>query len=119
MLQLKPATYGPLLAPAVLEALAAMGIKDSIPQADIVKALSDPNTTSYPALAQALLSLGQEPEKPLSLQQIVSNYNLARPIPHTAADVDPDILRAAIVDTWNTIYGTNYVEAEFEQLLRP
>ncbi|MGW7674491.1 hypothetical protein ACWGJX_46875 [Streptomyces sp. NPDC054775] len=60
MLRIDTDRFGPPLAPAVIEALAAMGIDFSVPEQDLRGWLANPEFAPYPAIAQALLSLGRK-----------------------------------------------------------
>ena len=121
MLRLSTDTFGPQLAPAVIEALGAMGIDFSVPENELRDWLANPEFTPYPAIAQALLGLGRRLKAPVFVDVISFNYDNtpAAASPRTVDEVSADILRTAIVQGWNVRYGANIQVADFEQLLNP
>ena len=114
-------TFGPQLAPAVLEALAAMGVDFSVPENELRDWLANPQFTPYPATAQALLSLGRRLKAPVFVDVISFNYDDTPGVssPRTLNEVRGDVLRAAIVDGWNVRYDAHVSVDDFQTILAP
>ena len=112
---------GPQLAPAVIQALAAMGIDFSVPEIDLKDWLANPEFTPYPAIAQALLGLRRKLKAPVFIDVIAFNYENTPgvPSPRIVGDVRGDVLRAAMVEGWNVRHGAHLRIEEFEQLFLP
>jgi hypothetical protein len=119
LLRLNPEQNGPPLAPAVIQALARMGVDFSVPEADLRDWLANPLFTPYPAISQALLLLGRRLRAPVFLDVITFNYENTSGVisPRNVADVKLDVLKAAILEGSNVRYGTQV--RDFEQLLIP
>ena len=119
MLRLNPEVIGPKLAPTVIDALAAMGIDFSVPKADLKDWLANPQFTPYPALAQALLTLGVNLKAPVFIDVIAFNYENSPDVasPRKLIDVRVDILKAAIIEGWNVRYGVNIRMDQFDLIL--
>jgi hypothetical protein len=119
LLMLSSDQNGPLLAPAVIKALATMGVDFSVPQSDLREWLANPLFTPYPAIAQTLLLLGRRLKAPVYLDVIVWNYEHTPGVasPRRVADVKTHVLKAAILEGSNVRYRTNI--RDFEQLLQP
>jgi hypothetical protein len=102
-----------------LFALGTAGIDFSVPEADLLQWLST-NFTSYPALAEALLTLlvGTRLRRPVYLDVIVWNYEHApgASSPRNVAEVDLSRLRAAVVEGYNTRYGESVTD--FQRLVQ-
>jgi len=99
-----------LIAPrGTLLALGKVGIDFSVLEADLREWLNNRQYTPYPALAEALLKLleRQRLRKPVYLDVIAWNYEHAPGVssPRSVADVDFALLRAAVLEGYNTRYG--------------
>lgn len=101
----------------VLEMLGAIGIDFSVPENDIKNWLANP-FTPYPAMAQAILSLGRKLKAPVFIDVISFNYDATPGVesPRAAKDVRVDILRAAIIKSWNIRYAANVAIKDFDLL---
>ncbi|MER6957421.1 hypothetical protein [Streptomyces sp. NPDC000618] len=121
MLRIDTDRFGPPLAPAVIEALAVMGVDFSVPEQDLRGWLANPEFTPYPAIAQALLGLGRKLKAPVFIDVISFNYENRPGVasPRVVGDVRGDVLRVAIVEGWNVRYGASIPITGFEQLLVP
>ena len=110
---------GPLLAPGLVEALAAMGVDYSVPDADLREWLGNAEYTAYPALAQALLLTGRRFVRPVHLDVIVWNYEHApgAASPRRVADVRADLLRAAALAASNERYDRQ--DRSFDEIAGP
>jgi hypothetical protein len=119
MLRFNPEVIGPKLAPSVIDALAAMGIDFSVPEADLKHWLANPEFTPYPALAQALLTLGVNLKAPVFIDVIAFNYENSPGVasPRKLDDVRVDILEEAIIEGWNVRYGANIRTDQFDLIL--
>lgn len=108
--------FGPQIAPAVIQALAEMGVDFSVPRNELADWLSNPDFTPYPALAQALLALGRKLKSPLFIDVIAFNYqsNPGVQSPRSVRDVRLDVLKVSMVQGWTVRYGTKI--EDFEQL---
>ena len=102
-----------------LSALRDIGIDFSVPEADLLGWLKDPDFTPYPAISEALMKLlgNKHLRKPVFLDVIVSKYEKTPGVssPRKLADVDLSILRMAVVDSYNERYGENV--KDFQSLL--
>jgi hypothetical protein len=119
LLRLDTDIMGPRLAPAVISALAAMGVDFSVPESDLKDWLANPLFTPYPSLAQALLGLGVNLKAPVFVDVIAFNYENTSgvPSPRQRSDVRQDVLRAAIVEGWNVRYGEGLRPDQFGQIV--
>ena len=101
-LQLQPAA-------TLLGALASSGIDFSVPEADLTDWLNNPESTPYPALADALLKRldGNCLRRPVFLDVIAFNYehSSGSPSPRTVDDVDVAVLEAAVLEGSNNRHG--------------
>jgi hypothetical protein len=85
--------------------------------------LSNPEYTSYPTLADALLQLLADHVllRPVDIFTAVYNYENApgnpSPAPRRVEDVDFDVLKEAVLDSFNERYGQHVTD--FESLLKP
>ncbi|MFD6274613.1 hypothetical protein ACFWFI_03345 [Streptomyces sp. NPDC060209] len=116
---LAPTGQRPTPGTDVVQALAAMGVDFSVPEADLRGWLANPDFTPYPAIAQALLGWGRRLKAPVFLDVIVWKYEHAPGVtsPRAVADVQPAVLKAAVLEASNERYGTQ--ETAFEQLFTP
>lgn len=119
LVTINPAGNGPALAPAIVQALAGIGVDFSVPEADLRDWLANPQFTPYPALAQALMLTGWRLAAPVHLDVISWKYENTpgTSSPHTATDVRSDVLQAAILASSNERYGT--AVTDFMRLLKP
>jgi hypothetical protein len=102
----------------VIQALGRMGVDFSVPESDLRQWLTNP-FTPYSAITQALLLLRRQLKAPVFLDVIVWNYEHTPGVasPRTAADVEVEVLKKAILEGSNVRHGTQVTE--FEQLLKP
>ncbi|QFZ20685.1 AfsR/SARP family transcriptional regulator [Saccharothrix syringae] len=119
LLDLDPGRNGPLLAPAVVEALRWAGVDFSVAEASVWSWLASKESTPYPAISQVFLLRGWRLRAPVFLDVIVWNYEQAPGVtsPREAADVRIDVLEAAVIEGSNSRHGTHV--REFGQLLEP
>ncbi|WRZ87940.1 hypothetical protein OHB54_01965 [Streptomyces sp. NBC_01007] len=118
--RLAPTGQRPPIEPAdVVQALAAMGVDFSVPEADLLDWLGNPDFTPYPAIAQVLLGWGRRLKAPVFLDVIVWKYEHTPGVtsPRAVADVRPAILKAAVLEASNERYGTQTTAVE--QLFTP
>jgi hypothetical protein len=96
-------------ASATLTALLRVGIDFSVLEADLGQWLSNTEFTPYPSLAEALLTLlkGKRLRQPVFLDVIVFNYEHTPGVasPRSLSEVAFDILKAAVLEGYNTRYG--------------
>lgn len=99
--------------------LAAVGVDASVAPADLLAWLGDPAYTPYPAIAQALLTLLGERRfvQPVHVDVVVYDYEARAASPRAVTDVDPAVLRAAVLEASNERNGTTV--ASVEELLTP
>ena len=85
------------------------GIDFSVPEKDLLDWLNNPEFTPYPAISETLLKeLGNKHlRKPVFLDVIVFKYEETPGVssPRKLTDVDLNILRKAVVDSYNERYG--------------
>jgi hypothetical protein len=119
LLRLDSDVFGQLLAPKVIAALDAMRVDFSVPRADLLDFLANPLFTPYPAIAQSLLSLGKKLAAPIFIDVIVFNYENTPGVasPREAADVDLEVLRAALIEGWNVRHGDDVTIDRFAEIL--
>ncbi|ADP81368.1 hypothetical protein [Pseudofrankia inefficax] len=112
-----PPAHGETPPADVVVALATMGVDFSVTEAELRGWLANPLFTPYPAVAQALLLQGWSLKAPVYLDVIVWNYEHTPGVtsPRKAAEVNPDILKAAVLQGWNVRYGTEVTD--FGQIL--
>lgn len=110
---------GPLLAPGMIEALAAMGVDFSVPETDLRDWLGDATYTPYPAVAQALLLTGRRFTRPVYLDVIVWQYEHApdTPSPRKVEDIRAELLGAAALAASNERY--NRQDTTFDAITAP
>ncbi|WP_192582869.1 hypothetical protein [Streptomyces triticiradicis] len=103
----------------VVQALGTMGVDFSVPEADLRNWLANPDFTPYPAIAQSLLGWGHQLKAPVFLDVIVWNYEHAPGVtsPRAVTDVQPDVLKAAVLEASNKRHGTQATTVE--QLFAP
>jgi len=108
-------------APTMLDRLASVGIDFSVLESDIADWLNNPETTCYPALAEALIRLLESDflARPVFMDVIVFNYEHSpgNPSPRREEEVDFAVLEAAVLEGSNNRYGETV--PEFQQLLVP
>jgi hypothetical protein len=119
LIKLNPDQNGPPLTPAIVRALGRAGVDFSVPEPALRTWLANPVFTPYPAISQVLLLRGWRLKAPVFLDVIVSNYEHPPGIasPRNAADVRPDVLKAAILEGSNARHGTHVTD--FDHLLKP
>jgi len=112
-----PDQNAPLLAPTIIQALDGAGVDFSVTEAQLGSWLANPTYTPYPAISQVLLLQGWQLKEPVYLDVIVWNYVHTPSItsPRNVADVQPDALKAAILEGSVSRHGTQ--ATDFEQLL--
>jgi hypothetical protein len=115
LVRIDPERIGPRLASSVIDALAAMGVDFSVPEADLKDWLANPEFTPYPALAQALCALGVNLKAPVFVDVIAFNYENTPGVasPRSVAEVRQEVLKAAIVEGWNVRYGASIRPDQF------
>jgi hypothetical protein len=95
------------------------GIDFSVPEADLLDWLNNPEFTPYPAISQAMLNLLgiRRLRKPVFLDVIVFKYEETPGVtsPRKVEDVDLAVLRKAVVDSYNERYGEGVTD--FQSLL--
>ena len=105
----------------VIRELNDVGVDFSIPRADLVDFLGNPEFTPYPAIAAALLrSLsGRALRLPVFIDVIVFNYEHSpgSPSPRRLEDVDFGVLERAVVEGFNNRHGEQ--NTGFQSLLKP
>jgi hypothetical protein len=108
---------------ALIQRLVDAGVDYSQPKSVLADYLNNPEYTSYPALADALLQLlaGNAVKQPVDIFVVVWNYENApgnpTPAPRRVEDVDLDVLKTAVVDAFNERHGGH--ATDFESLLKP
>jgi hypothetical protein len=108
---------------AWISTLGLHGVDYSQPKSVLVMYLSNPEYTSYPTLADALLQLLADHVllRPVDIFTAVYNYENApgnpSPAPRRVEDVDFDVLKEAVLDSFNERYGQHVTD--FESLLKP
>jgi hypothetical protein len=119
LVTINPAGNGPALAPAIVQALAGIGVDFSVSEADLRDWLANPQFTPYPAIAQVLMLTGWRLAAPVYLDVISWKYENTPGMssPRTATEVRLDVLQAAIVAGSNERYGTTVTD--FTHLLKP
>jgi DNA-binding SARP family transcriptional activator len=117
LIKLNPDQNAPPLAPAIIQALGRAGVDFSVADTTLRTWLANPGFTPYPAVSQFLLLQGWRLKAPVYLDVIVWNYEHAPGItsPRSVADINPSVLKAAVLEGSNARYGTRVTD--FEQLL--
>ncbi|MCC8247707.1 winged helix-turn-helix domain-containing protein [Saccharothrix sp. NEAU-S10] len=117
LVELDPERNAPPLAPAIIEALRTAGVDFSVTRDVLLTWLANPAFTPYPAISQVLLLQGWRFTDPVFLDVIVWNYEQAPGMtsPRAAADVEPEVLKTAVVAGSNSRHGTS--GTDFERLL--
>jgi hypothetical protein len=104
----------------VLMALQQLGVDYSVPEADLRDLLGNTQYTSYPAIAQALLTLlhSRPLRQPVYFDVIVWNYEHSpgSRSPREVGDVDPDLLKKAILEGYNGRHSP--LARSFDEILR-
>ncbi|WP_433259846.1 AfsR/SARP family transcriptional regulator [Actinosynnema sp. CS-041913] len=119
LIKLDPDRHARPLAPAITRALGLAGIDFSVPASSLHAWLANPLHTPYPAISQALLLQGWRLKAPVFLDVVVANYEQTPGIasPRTVADVNLDVVKAAVLEGSNVRYGTQVTD--FGLLLKP
>jgi CHAT domain len=108
-------------ADATIQALGDVGVDYTVPRPSLVSWLNNPEFTPYPALSAALLEvLGHRGLRlPVSIDVIESNYAYlsGAPTPKRLQDIDPDVLKAAVLEGFNLRHGEQ--NTDFQWLLNP
>jgi DNA-binding SARP family transcriptional activator len=101
----------------VVQALGRAGVDFSVPERDLRSWLANPLYTPYPAISEVILRQGWRFTAPVHIDVIVWNYEdtPGAASPREVADVDTELLKAAIVEASNGRHGTQVTD--FEQLL--
>lgn len=111
----------PLLVEDILHALAGVGVKFSVSETDMRDWLADPEYTPYPSISGILLEqlAGGRLKQDIDLDVVVFNYEhlAGNPSPRHTDEVYVDVLEAAILESYNSRYGTN--ELELSTILLP
>jgi hypothetical protein len=93
-----------------IDDLRGVGVDFSVPERDLREWLANSQFTPYPAIAAALLSILRPRglRQPVYIDVIVWNYEHAPGAlsPRRVADVNLDLLKASIVEGYNTRHGT-------------
>jgi DNA-binding SARP family transcriptional activator len=118
LIKQNPDQNAPPLAPAIMRAMDSAGVDFSVAETAMRSWLANPVYSAYPAISQQFLLQGWRLQEPVYLDVIVWNYEHASGItsPRDVADVELDVLKAAILEGSNTRYGTQVTD--FEQLLK-
>lgn len=95
-----------------LQALQQAGIDIS----DADRTWFENDFTPYPFLTDALLGLlqGKHLQRPVKIDVIAWNYEQKAASPRSAAAVDSQVLKTAVVDSYNSAYGA--AERDFDKL---
>jgi CHAT domain len=108
-------------ADATIQALGDVGVDYTVPRPSLVSWLNNPEFTPYPALSAALLEvLGHRGLRlPVSIDVIESNYASlsGAPTPKRLEEIDPDVLKAAVLEGFNLRHGEQ--NTDFQWLLNP
>ena len=100
----------PAKTPDTIAELRGVGVDFSVQERDLREWLGNSKYTPYPAIAAALLNLLRPRglSQPVYIDVIVWNYEHAPGVrsPRELADVNQDVLKASIVEGYNTRYGT-------------
>ncbi|MBP0632920.1 hypothetical protein [Cupriavidus sp. AcVe19-1a] len=111
----------PLIVEDILHALAGVGVKFSVPEADLRDWLANPEFTPYPSISSVLLETlaGHKLKRDIDLDVVVFNYEHSpgEPSPRKIEEVDVSVLKAAILESYNSRYGTN--EADLSRIALP
>ncbi|MFD7688359.1 peptidoglycan-binding protein [Streptomyces sp. NPDC059781] len=109
----------PVGVPQTLQALDAMGVDFSVPEATLQDWLGNPEFTPYPSISQALLRLGRRLRLPVFLDVVVWNYEHTpgAASPRRVEDVNAETLKAAVVKAFETRHGIQ--AGTFENVLGP
>jgi hypothetical protein len=109
-IDLEPDADGSSQTSDTLTALRGVGIDISAAEGAVRQWLNNPEFTPYPALAEALLTLleGKRLRRFVALDVIVSNYEHTPGVasPRSPGAVDFDALQEAVLEGYNTRYGT-------------
>ena len=103
-----------------LAALRGLNVDFSVPERDLREWLANSEFTPYPSITAVLFSLLRPKglRQPVFLDVIVWNYEHAPGArsPRAVRDVDPDLLKTAIVEGYNTRHGA--VASAFAEVMR-
>ena len=102
----------------VIQQLADVGVDYTVPRGQMVRWLNNAHTP-YPSLAEALVDLLGDAglQRPVAIDVIAWNYEELAPRPRRLEEVDFDILKAAVLGSFNERYGQQVTN--FESLLKP
>ena len=96
---------------ATIAELRGLGIDFSVTERDLREWLANSEFTPYPAIASALLNLLRPRglRQPVYIDVLAWNYEHTQGVrsPRKVDDVNVDVLKAAIVEGYNTRHGTN------------
>ncbi|WP_125776837.1 hypothetical protein [Antribacter gilvus] len=119
--QAPEAVEQPLLVEDSLRALAGVGVRFSVPEVELRDWLANPEFTPYPAISRVLLAtlVGHRLKQDIDLDVVVFFYENSpgKPSPRRAEDVDVDVLEVAVLDSYNSRYGTS--EGELSAIALP
>jgi hypothetical protein len=112
------ATVGSTDTDTVIQQLADVGVDYTVPRGQMVRWLNNAHTP-YPSLAEALVDLlgAAGLQRPVAIDVIAWNYEEKAPRPRRLEEVDFDILKAAVLSSFNERYGQQVTD--FESLLKP
>ena len=112
------ATVGSTDTDTVIQQLADVGVDYTVPRGQMVRWLNNAHTP-YPSLAEALVDLLGDAglQRPVAIDVIAWNYEELAPRPRRLEEVDFDILKAAVLGSFNERYGQQVTD--FESLLKP
>lgn len=112
------ATVGSTDTDTVIQQLAEVGVDYTVPRGQLVRWLNNAHTP-YPSLAEALVDLLGDAglQRPVAIDVIAWNYEELAPRPRRLEEVDFDLLKAAVLEGFNSRYGED--KTEFESLLKP
>ena len=107
----------PLAAPDdadTLRKLERIGVDFSVPEEELREWMANPEFTPYPAISEALLLMQRGFKAPVFLDVIVFKYEQSPGVesPRVLADVRIDVLRSALLASFNERHGTNLSDAE-------
>ena len=112
------ATVGSTDTDTVIQQLADVGVDYTVPRGQMVRWLNNAHTP-YPSLAEALVDLLGDGglQRPVAIDVIAFNYEELAPRPRRLEEVDFDILKTAVLGSFNERYGEQ--NTDFESLLKP
>ena len=98
----------------ILRRLERIGIDFSVPEHELRDWLGNPEFTPYPAMAEALLVMQRGLKAPVFIDVIVFKYEQTPGVtsPRKLEDVNFDVLKSALLASFNERHGTNLTDAE-------